>query len=60
MKQATGAHFNLLGHSSDDMQITILEKVKINNEAYRKEREKYHIKIFNTYYKGINRNQGTP
>ena len=43
LNQATGAHFNLLGYSSVDMQITILEKVKINNSACRKEREKYHI-----------------
>ena len=41
---ATGAHFNLPGHSLSDMKVTILEKVKINDEACRKERESYHIR----------------
>ena len=53
--QATGVHFNLPGHSSANMTITILEKIKSHDENYRKEREKYHIKIFNTFYKGLNR-----
>ena len=34
------------GHSLSDMTITILEKVKSNDDLYRKEREKkFHSKI---------------
>ena len=53
--RATGAHFNLPGHSLADLRYTVIEQVKYNNEAYRKERETYHINKFNTFYKGINR-----
>ena len=53
--QATGAHYNLPGHSVENMKITILEKVKILSDAYRKERELYFINKLNTYYKGLNR-----
>ena len=52
---ASGAHFNLPGHSLSDLSVTILEKVKKNDISYQKERERYHINKFNTYYKGINR-----
>ena len=38
LSQATGAHFNLPGHSLSDMMVTILEKVKSQDELYRKER----------------------
>ena len=53
--QATGQHFNLPGLSIDNITITILEKVRKNNESYRKERETSHIRRFNTYFKGLNR-----
>ena len=53
--RATGAHFNLPGHSLADMKFTILEQVKYNDDTYRKEKETYHINKFNTYYQGINR-----
>ena len=53
--RATGAHFNLPGHSLADMKFTILEQVKYNDDSYRKERETYHINKFNTYHQGINR-----
>ena len=53
--QATGAHFSLPGHNVSHMKITILEQEKINNEAYRKQREKYYINKFNTLYQGLNR-----
>ena len=52
---ATGEHFNSPGHSLSDLSITILERVKTNDDLYRKEREKYHIRKFNTYYKGLNK-----
>lgn len=53
--KATGAHFNLPGHSLDNMKFTILEQVKRNDESYRREREKYLINKFNTFHKGLNR-----
>ena len=55
LRQATGYHFNKKGHSSDNVTITILEKVKKMDTQYRKEREKFLIRKFNTYYNGINR-----
>ena len=54
-KTASGDHYNSPGHSVSDLSVTILEKVKKNCELYRKERERYLINKFNTYYKGINR-----
>ena len=53
--QATGEHFNQPGHTLSDLSITIIEKVKKNETMYRKQREKFHIKNFNTFYKGLNR-----
>ena len=43
------------GHSVSNITITIIEKVKIREESYRKHREKYHINKFNTYYRGLNK-----
>ena len=53
--QATGAHFTQPGHSLSDMKFTVIEQVKKNNEMYRKLREKYFIKEFDTNNKGINK-----
>ena len=53
--QPTGLHFNLPGHSLANLTITVLEQAKRNSEEYRKEREKYFIRKFNTFYKGMNR-----
>ena len=53
--KATGAHFNLPGHNLENLKVIILEQVKNKSDVYRKEREKYLIAKFNTYYKGINR-----
>ena len=47
--KATGHHFNLPGHSINNVTVTIIEKVKKNDTQYRKEREKFHIRKFNTY-----------
>ena len=55
LDKATGAHFNLPGHSLANMKFTILEQVKTNNENYRKERERYLINKFDTFYRGLNR-----
>ena len=52
---ATGEHFNMPGHSLSDMTVTVLEKVKTNDDMYRKEHESYFIRKFNTYYRGLNR-----
>ena len=52
---ATGLHYNLPGHSLADMSCTVIEQVKKNDLIYRKEREEYHIRRFNTLYKGLNR-----
>ena len=52
---ATGYHFNLPGHSVSDLTVTILEKVRYNNEAYRKERDKLLMNKFGTFYNGLNR-----
>jgi hypothetical protein len=40
INQPIGKHFNLPGHSQDNVGITILERVKVNNILYRQEREK--------------------
>ena len=55
LTQATGFHFNKPGHDISNMSITAIEKVKKIDSNYRKERETYHIRKFNTYYRGLNR-----
>ena len=55
LSQATGFHFNLPNHSVANMSVTILEKSKKSDTYYRKEREHYLIRKFDTFYKGINR-----
>ena len=55
LTKATGEHFNSPGHSLSDLSITVLEKVRSDDDLYRKEREKYFIRKFNTFYKGLNR-----
>ena len=37
------------------LAIAVIEQVKYNSEAYRREREIYHINKFNTFYQGLNR-----
>ena len=53
--QATGYHFNMPGHNLSNMSVTIIEQVKKNDMMYRKERESYFIRKFNTLYNGMNR-----
>ena len=55
ISQPTGEHFNLPGHSLSDMTITVIEKVKKQETNYIKERESYFIRLFNSYYNGINK-----
>jgi hypothetical protein len=37
-------------HSIDDLRITVFEQVKKNNLLYKKEREEYHIRRFDTFH----------
>ena len=53
--QATGEHFNLPGHSLHDMEVMALEIVQSKDPLYRKERESYLIRKFNTFHQGINK-----
>ena len=52
--KTTGRHFNLPGHSLAKMTATVLEKVKSQDIYYRKERESYLIRKFNTFHRGLN------
>ena len=54
LNQPTGHHFNSPGHSIDDLKIFIIEKVRKQDDVYRKIREQFHINKFNTYYEGMN------
>ena len=38
-----------------DKKFTVLEQSKSSDLVYRKEREKYLMKEFNSYYRGLNR-----
>ena len=58
INQPIGDHFNKPGHSIDNFTVSVIEKVKSSEKLYRKEREKYLIKKFNTYYNGLNKNTG--
>ena len=53
--EATGQHFNLPGHSLADLMVTVIEQVRKSDTLYRREREEYHIRRFNTLHNGINR-----
>ena len=58
MNKFTGKHFDSRGHSLSNLTISILKKANKNEILYRKEREKYLIRQFNTYYNGLNGNEG--
>ena len=63
VSQTTGAHFNLPGHSIDDMRIMAIEKIfdrgpHNRGPQYRKEMEKENIANFNTYHRGLNKTPG--
>ena len=53
--QATGEHFNLPGHSLADLRVSVIEQTARKGSEYRKEREHYHIRKFNTFHNGINK-----
>ena len=50
-----GEHYNRPGHSKNDLKFTIIEKVRFSDPLYRREREKIHIRQFNTFYDGLNK-----
>ena len=54
-EKATGAHFNSPGHSVANLKISVIELVKKRSDIYRKEREDFFIRKFNTYNEGLNR-----
>ena len=43
----TGDHFNQPGHSLANLKVSILEQIRIEDDSYRREREKYFINKFN-------------
>ena len=55
LSKATGQHFDMPGHTKNNMTFTMIEKVRSVDPLYGREREKLHIRKFNTYYGGINR-----
>ena len=57
ISEAAGKHFILPGNSHTNMKFTIIEQVKSLDPVYAREREKLHIKKFNTYHKGINKQE---
>jgi hypothetical protein len=52
---ATGANYNQPGHSLSDLSVTVLEISRKEDDLYRKEHEKYFINLFNTNYRGLNK-----
>ena len=53
--KATGKHFNLPGHTVANLKISVIEQVRYNLDLYRKEREEFYIRKFNTFNDGMNR-----
>ena len=53
--EASSEHFNLPGRSLAHTKVTIFEKVKSQEELCRKERKSFHVRRFNTFYRGINK-----
>ena len=52
---AVGEHFNLPGHSTANMKVTVLEKCRQNSSLYRKARESFFINKFETKRLGLNK-----
>ena len=51
----TPFNFSVIIKVMFDKKFTVLEQSKSSDLVYRKEREKYLIKEFNSYYRGLNR-----
>ena len=58
LETPTGDHFNKKGHSLSDLEAIILEQVPSQDPLYRKERERYLIRKFNSFYNGMNKSPG--
>ena len=56
LTKAIGEHFNQPGYSLADMSVTAKEQVRVNITLKRKGREKYVIRMFDTYTNGLNKN----
>ena len=55
--EATGTHFNEVGHSSADIEIHIIEKVTPNTKTFRLKREEFLNNKLRTYKPhGLNTN----
>ena len=57
LNKAIGAHYNGPGYKVSDMSVTILEKVYSKDPMVLAVREQHWIKLFNTKYRGVNRNK---
>ena len=57
LDKAAGAHFNSIRHSLANLEITILEQVRKSDTEYRKQRENYFIRKFDTFNTGRNKKQ---
>ena len=55
LHRATGAYFNLPGHTVDNMSVMAIQKIHTRGTPYRKELEKEEISNFSTYHKRINK-----
>jgi hypothetical protein len=55
LTKATGAPFNLPGHTIAEMKVTILETISSDDPQMRKIRESHFIQKFGTKWKEINR-----
>ena len=51
LDKSTGQHFDKPGHTLSNLTVTIIYSDDI---FYRKERETYFNRHFNTYYRGLN------
>ena len=53
--KATGAHFTMPGQSLADLRVSAIEHTKGRGSEYRKEREHFFIRKFNTFHRGLNK-----
>ena len=54
-KFPTGKHFNLPGHTENNMKVSVTEKYRIESFNYRKNREAQFINLFDTKRNGLNK-----
>ena len=52
---ATGSHYTLPGHSLADLELIVVEQTRYKNDLYRKEREEYNIRMYDTLHNSLNR-----